>query len=216
VTFVMAPFRWPQMKQDLALAKEVASKKTTKPADWDEIANSLGKAFSAEGKTVEMKGRGCRERMERLQEKHKNEDKKALKRSGTEEDCNELTGLLDDILTYRRDMEELKKEKEVKKKKEIEDKKKGEEMRNAAMVGLAKRRHDSSNDSTDEDDDGDDEDDDGDDDSSFWKRKEKSSFFEGEIVEEAYSWDLVIFDNVFVGTDFNYSYSASSNSPMRL
>ena len=62
------------------------------------------------------------------------------KRSGTEEEYSELSQLLQDINTFRRDMEECKaksvKEKEQKKKKEREDKKIGEEMRKKAMEGL--------------------------------------------------------------------------------
>lgn len=62
------------------------------------------------------------------------------KRSGTEEEYSELSQLLQDITTYRRDIEEYKaktaKEKGHKKKKEREDKKMGEEIRKKAMEGL--------------------------------------------------------------------------------
>ena len=54
-----------------------------------------------------------------------------------EEEFSELQQLLEDIHAYRRDIRELKsKDMEIKKKKEIDDKK-GEEMRQAAMEGMA-------------------------------------------------------------------------------
>ena len=50
---------------DVALAKNVICFRPTKPVDWDEIAAKLSEAFSAaKGKLVELKGRGCRERMD--------------------------------------------------------------------------------------------------------------------------------------------------------
>ena len=67
------------------------------------------------------------------------------KRSGTEEEYSELSQLLQDISTYRRDMEEYKaktaKDKEQKKKKEREDKKMGEEIRKKAMEGLVSSKY---------------------------------------------------------------------------
>ena len=55
-----------------------------------------------------------------------------------EEEFSELQQLLEDIHAYRRDIRELKsKDMEIKKKKEIDEKKKGEEMRQAAMEGMA-------------------------------------------------------------------------------
>ena len=55
-------------------------------------------------------------------------------RSGTEEEYNQLTQLLEDIWIYRRDMEDLKmKEKEEKSRKEELKNKKGQEMRAAAV-----------------------------------------------------------------------------------
>ena len=76
----MAPFRWPEMKHELALAKEVAKYFPEKPQEWDEVAKILSKAFSTNDKHVEVKGRGCREKMDRILEKYKSEDTKALKR----------------------------------------------------------------------------------------------------------------------------------------
>ena len=67
------------------------------------------------------------------------------KRSGTEEEYSELSQLLQDISTYRRDMEEYKaktaKDKVQKKKKEREDKKMGEEIRKKAMEGLVSNKY---------------------------------------------------------------------------
>ena len=76
------PFRWPETKHDLALAKEVAKTMPEKPTEWDQIGEDLSALFSSWSHpgSVEIKGRGCRERMDRLLEKHKNDDAKALKR----------------------------------------------------------------------------------------------------------------------------------------
>jgi hypothetical protein len=64
-------------------------------------------------------------------------------RSATGEEYGELSQLLDDILTFRRDMKEIKEreamEKEKKKNKEIEDRNAGIEMRRKAMEGLASK-----------------------------------------------------------------------------
>ena len=76
----MPPFRWPSIQHDIALAKEVAASAPEKPADWDNLAARLSFAFSTDESIVELKGRGCRERMNRLLEKYKQEDAKALKR----------------------------------------------------------------------------------------------------------------------------------------
>ena len=76
----MPQFRWPELRNDVALAREVASARPTKSADWEKIAGSLSAQFSTEEKPVELKGRGCRERLERLLDKYKSEDSKALKR----------------------------------------------------------------------------------------------------------------------------------------
>ena len=37
-----------------------------KPKEWDEVAKILSKAFSTDDKQVEVKGRGCREKMDRI------------------------------------------------------------------------------------------------------------------------------------------------------
>ena len=76
----MAPFRWPELSHDKALLLEVATKKPERPTDWEDIALNLSLAFSTQNNAVEIKGRACRERLDRLIQKFKNEDAKALKR----------------------------------------------------------------------------------------------------------------------------------------
>ena len=76
----MPSFRWPETWQDVALAKEVVSVRPTKPADWEAVAKTLSASFSTEGNEVSLKGRGCKERMDLLMRKYKQEDTKALKR----------------------------------------------------------------------------------------------------------------------------------------
>ena len=76
----MPQFRWPEMKHDVALAKEVASVRPSKPTDWEGIAGVLSVAFSTDDKPVALKGRGCRERLDRLIDKFKTEEAKSLKR----------------------------------------------------------------------------------------------------------------------------------------
>ena len=70
----MAPFRWPKTEHDLMLCKEVAARNPQSPNDWEKIAET-----SSPEKPVRIKCQGCRERLERLLQKHE-EDKKALKR----------------------------------------------------------------------------------------------------------------------------------------
>lgn len=61
-------------------------------------------------------------------------------RSGTGEEYDELSQLLEDIYTVRKDAEETqKKEKENKKQKEKEDKRKAAEMRDAALLSLGSK-----------------------------------------------------------------------------
>ena len=48
----MPQFRWPEMKHDIALAKEVASVRPSKPADWEVIAGVLSAAFSTDDKPI--------------------------------------------------------------------------------------------------------------------------------------------------------------------
>ncbi|KAK3732399.1 hypothetical protein QZH41_016781 [Actinostola sp. cb2023] len=133
----MAPFRWPSMTNDIMLATEVSSRKPKTSSEWEQVASILSLAFSTSEKPVELTGRACRERLDRLVNKYKVEDKKSLKRSGSEEEYTELQQILEDICTFRRDQAELKqKEKQNKKKKEKEDIQKGLEMRAAALSGM--------------------------------------------------------------------------------
>ena len=46
----------------MALAKEVAQDSPEKPDEWEAVDKRLGKAFSTNSYTVELKGRGCREK----------------------------------------------------------------------------------------------------------------------------------------------------------
>ena len=71
----MCPFRWPVVQNDIDLAKEVVANNPEKPCDWDAVAIGLQSLFSRTvGKPVEIKGRSCRERMERLLKKYKDDD----------------------------------------------------------------------------------------------------------------------------------------------
>ena len=74
-------FRWPIVSNDVMLAREVAAQRPSKPADWDDIATVLSSAFSTPSKTVQLKGRGCRERMDRLIAKYRADDSQSLRRS---------------------------------------------------------------------------------------------------------------------------------------
>lgn len=62
----MAPFRLPERRYDLALPKDVAQYMPEKPQEREDIAKRLSDAFSTEAKQEELKGRGCRERMNRV------------------------------------------------------------------------------------------------------------------------------------------------------
>ena len=61
----MPGFRW-ELQQDIALASEVATSHPQKLQDWDKIAVTLSAAFSPDEKPVQLKARGCRERMDLL------------------------------------------------------------------------------------------------------------------------------------------------------
>ena len=74
----MPGYRW-EVNHDIALALEVVSKRPQKPADRINLAEALSKSFSTENH-VQLKGRGCKERLDLLLKKYKDDDKKALKR----------------------------------------------------------------------------------------------------------------------------------------
>ena len=42
---IMAPFRWPEMKHELALAKEVAKYFPEKPQEWDKSSQNTQQSF---------------------------------------------------------------------------------------------------------------------------------------------------------------------------
>lgn len=76
----MLPFRWPPVEQDLHLAREVSSYRPEKWAEQDKIAETLCEVFIDGENFVELQGRGCKEQMEHLLLKHRDEDPKSLKR----------------------------------------------------------------------------------------------------------------------------------------
>ena len=80
----MPQFQWPALFYDIALAREVASCHPSKSEDWEGIAKTLSVAFSTLNKPVELKGRGCREEMERLLDKFCSEESASLKRSAVQ------------------------------------------------------------------------------------------------------------------------------------
>ena len=79
----MPNFRWPSLFHDISLCKKVYSVRPEKPSDWESIAQKLSKVFTDhddKGQSIAVKGRGCRERLELLVKKFRDEDRKALKR----------------------------------------------------------------------------------------------------------------------------------------
>jgi hypothetical protein len=65
---------------DIMLAKEVAARRPNLASDWDSIATALSEAFSTDEKKVDLTGRACRERMNRLLQKYREDDRKSLKK----------------------------------------------------------------------------------------------------------------------------------------
>ena len=76
----MPNFRWPLLYHDLCLAKDVISSRPEKACDWEAIATKLSTLFSTDDKPISIKGRACRERLDLLLKKFREEDCKALKR----------------------------------------------------------------------------------------------------------------------------------------
>ena len=76
----MPAFRWSYLAHDVALATEVVFVRPFNATEWDQIAKKLNSAFSTQQRVVEIKGSGCRERMELLSQKYRVKDAKALKR----------------------------------------------------------------------------------------------------------------------------------------
>ncbi|XP_015758486.1 PREDICTED: uncharacterized protein LOC107337767 [Acropora digitifera] len=139
----MAQFRWPKVENDIALLKEIVARRPSKADEWDDIVEFLSSLFSTENNPVVLNGRGCRERSELLIKKFKSEEPKALKRSGTEEEYDNLKSLLEDITTFLDDMPVVTVVKQ--KKKEEQDKAKGLAMRKAAMDTYNKNLYSATN-----------------------------------------------------------------------
>ena len=74
------PFRW-SLSQDIALCEEVRKTRPEKSLQWQKIADRINDAFSTEENMVDVRGRGCKERLTLLVRKYKDEDRKSLKRS---------------------------------------------------------------------------------------------------------------------------------------
>ena len=74
------PFRW-SLPQDIALCEEVRNTRPERLEQWQTIANLLNKAFSTEKFEMDVRGRGCRERLNLLVRKYREEDRKSLRRS---------------------------------------------------------------------------------------------------------------------------------------
>ena len=78
--FLQGSVQMAKHTNDLALAKEVACRKQQTHQDWDEIATVLSEVFSSDSNRVELKGRGCQERLVRLIENNEQDHKKSLKK----------------------------------------------------------------------------------------------------------------------------------------
>ena len=128
----MSQIRLPVVANDISLAREVVGQRPSTSKDWEAVAAMLSSTFSTPSKPVHLKGRGCRERMERLLEKSgptklNHLDRKwnvlwcfcilyfLIDSSGTEEEHTELAKRLEEISAYQRDKQTaLMKEKEAK------------------------------------------------------------------------------------------------------
>ena len=76
----MPQFRWPELFHNIALAREVVGQRPSKSADWEAIADVLSSMFTVPSRPVKLKGRGCKDRMDRLIQKFRAEDSQSLKR----------------------------------------------------------------------------------------------------------------------------------------
>lgn len=68
-------FRWPKLWHEICLLKEVVDTRPGKPEQWETVAETLTSVFG-----VPVKGRGCREHLDLMIKKFKQEERKALKR----------------------------------------------------------------------------------------------------------------------------------------
>ena len=76
----MPNFRWPSLFHDVSLAREIISLRPEKSSDWASIATKLSTLFSSDEKPIMITSRACRERLDLLLKKYREEDTKALKR----------------------------------------------------------------------------------------------------------------------------------------
>ena len=76
VTAIMPGFRW-DVRRDITLCIEAVKSRPQKPQEWEEVASVLNELFCCD---VKLKGRGCKERLQLLVKKYKEEDARALKR----------------------------------------------------------------------------------------------------------------------------------------
>ena len=76
----MPNFRWPSLFHDVFLASEIISLRPEKSIDWASIATKLSTLFSSDEKPIMITSRACRERLDLLLKKYREEDAKALKR----------------------------------------------------------------------------------------------------------------------------------------
>ena len=73
----MPPFRWKELEYDTALCRQFVGNKPGKPSEWNDLSSTLS-AFISKTKTeVNLTGRACREHMELLVKKFKNDEQKA-------------------------------------------------------------------------------------------------------------------------------------------
>ena len=68
------------MAHDVSLAREVAGRRPSRSSDWEAIADVLSSMFTTPIRPVQLKGRGCKERMDRLLQKFRADDAQSLKR----------------------------------------------------------------------------------------------------------------------------------------
>ncbi|XP_068685221.1 cingulin-like [Montipora foliosa] len=137
-------FRW-HINHDLDLLREVLALRPSNPNDWNLIADNLQRAWANE--EITLKGRSCKEHFDVLLRHHKDENSAALKKSGTEEQYNEIHQLLDDIRAY---VDDLQQQSKKGKKKDEEDKKKANEFRDKTMETLKRKSSPSGSENSDD------------------------------------------------------------------
>ena len=83
----------------VSASRQVMSRRPERPAEWEKRVERLSEAFSEEN-VVELRGRGCRERKDRLLAKHQQDHAKALKSWVVWLNCFDICGQL----SYSTDM----------------------------------------------------------------------------------------------------------------